>query len=135
MILADTSAWIEYDRATDSPVHRRVRELLPVASLAVTEPVIAEVLVGARTDSHEVDLRRFLARFTNLPFEIGDFDAAVRVYRRCRRVGVTPRGLVDCMVAAVAIRTSSTILAHDADLARIAEVMGIALDPASLAAR
>lgn len=28
MILADTSAWIEYDRATGSAVHRRMRQLI-----------------------------------------------------------------------------------------------------------
>ncbi len=56
-----------------------------------------------------------------------------RIYRACRRAGVTPRGLVDCMVAAVAWRRGATLLARDADLNRIAEVVGIDLDDASLA--
>jgi len=44
MILADTSAWVEYDRATGSAVHRRVVELISAdVDLAVTEPVIMEV--------------------------------------------------------------------------------------------
>jgi predicted nucleic acid-binding protein len=134
VILADTSAWVEYDRATGSRVHVRVRGLLDAgAPMAVTEPVVTEVLIGARTDEREGELRRLLARCDLLPFQPGsDFDAAVRIYRRCRRAGVTPRGVVDCMIAAVAWRRRASILAHDVDLARVAEVMGIELDDASL---
>ena len=51
MILADTSAWVEYDRATDSPVDRRLSELIETSDeLAVTEPVVMEVLASARDD-------------------------------------------------------------------------------------
>ena len=60
-----------------------------------------------------------------------DFDAAARIYRRCRAAGVTPRGLIDCLIAAVAWRHEAPLLAHDADLARIAAVIGAPLDPAS----
>jgi predicted nucleic acid-binding protein len=47
-------------------------------------------------------------------------------------VGITPRGMVDCMIAAVARRTGASLLSHDAGLVRIAHVIGIALDEASL---
>jgi predicted nucleic acid-binding protein len=134
VILADTSAWIEYDRATRSPVDLRLTELIESRGpLAVTEPVIMEVLVGARDDLREEALRRLLLRFTLLPFEVStDFDGAVRIYRRCRAVGITPRGVVDCMIAAVARRTGASLLAFDADLYRVAQVVGIDLDEASL---
>ena len=54
-----------------------------------------------------------------------DFDAATRIYRMCRRSGVTPRGMVDCMIAAVALRHGARLLANDTDLDRVADVMGI----------
>ena len=60
------------------------------------------------------------------------FDGAVRVYRSCRSRGVTPRGLIDCMIAAVALAADVPVLAHDRDLARIAEVMDLRLDEATL---
>ena len=133
MILVDTSAWVEYDRATGSPVHRRLAELVTSGyQLAVTEPVIMELVAAARDDRQEVALRRLLDRFQLLPFDsVIDFDGAVRIYRRCRRSGVTPRGMIDCMIAAVARRHSASLLAHDADLARVAEVMGIEMEAAS----
>lgn len=134
MILADTSAWVEYDRATGSAVHRRVAELIGTdGPLAVTEPVIMEVVAGARSDDRELDLRRLLLRFTLLRFDAAsDFDAAARLYRRCRAAGFTPRGMVDCMIVAVAWRHAAVLLARDSDLVRLARIAGTDLDQASL---
>lgn len=134
MILADTSAWVEYDRATGSPVDERLTELIATdGPLMVTEPVIMEVLAGARTDAREGQLRRLLLRAGLLAFDAAtDFDAATKIYRRCRRAGVTPRGMIDCMIAAVAWRRRAALLAQDADLDRVAQIIGIDLDDASL---
>lgn len=133
MILADTSAWVEYDRATGSPTDRRLTALIAgEGPLAVTEPVVMEVLAGARTDRREDDLRRLLLRFEFLPFDsAADFAAASRIYRRCRRVGITPRGMVDCLIAAVAWRRGATLLSADVDLDRVARVVGIEVDEGS----
>ena len=134
MILADTSAWVEYDRATGSAVDDRLTELIRDGGpLAVTEPVLMEVMAGARDDRRERALRRLLLRCDLLPFDVAaDFDAAARIYRRCRREGVTPRGMVDCLIASVARRNDATLLAHDVDVSRIAKVIGIGLDRASI---
>lgn len=134
MILADTSAWVEYDRATGSTVDNRVTELISSEGpLAVTEPVIMEVVAGARSDERKSDLRRLLLRFELLRFDVAsDFDAAARIYRTCRRSGVTPRGIVDCMIASVARRHRASVLAGDADMSRVAKVAGIDMDGASL---
>jgi predicted nucleic acid-binding protein len=133
VILVDTSAWVEYDRATGSAVDGRLTDLITRdRSIAVTEPVIMEVVAGARSDTREADLRRLLLRFELLRFDSAvDFDAAARIYRSCRRVGVTPRGIVDCMIASVAHRHSAALLALDGDLARVADVVGIDIDDAS----
>ena len=94
-----------------------------------------EVLAGARDDRRERELRRLLLRFELLGFDaVSDFDGAARIYRRCRAAGVTPRGMVDCTIAAVAWRRAAALLAHDVDLDRVARVIGIAIDDASLQA-
>jgi predicted nucleic acid-binding protein len=136
VILADTSAWVEYDRATGSAVDERLTELIRSdGPLAVTQPVIMEVLAGARTEAREAELRRLLLRFHLLAFDVAaDFDAAAGIYRRCRRAGVTPRGLIDCLIASVALRHRATLLSADADLSRAARVVGIELDRASTTA-
>jgi predicted nucleic acid-binding protein len=133
MILADTSAWVEYDRATGSSIDLRLSDLIASGGpVAVTEPVIMEVLAGARSDAREADLRRLLQRFRLCPFDAAtDFDGAAHIYRRCRQAGITPRGLVDCMIAAVAHRHEATLLACDSDMEHIARVIGIAMDEAT----
>ena len=136
MILADTSAWVEFDRATGSRTHLRVAELVTSpprgTELAVTEPVVMEVLAGARSEGGADDLRRLLARCVLLTVEpVSDFEAAARIYRRCRRLGVTPRGLLDCLIAAVAWRHRASLLTTDVDLVRVARVVGIELDQAT----
>jgi predicted nucleic acid-binding protein len=130
MILVDTSAWVEYDRATGSPVHLRLRELIrDTVDVAVTEPVVMEVLAGARDMRREDDLRHMMDRFTLLPFDpVVHFEAALRIYRTCRGVGITPRGLLDCMIAAVALSAGTSVLAHDIDFARMAEAVQLGLD-------
>jgi predicted nucleic acid-binding protein len=136
MILADTSAWVEYDRATASPVDVRLTEVISTdGPLVVTEPVVMEVLAGARNDEREDELRRLLLRARRLPFDAAtDFDAATKIYRRCRRAGITPRGMIGCMIAAVAWRGRAALLAQDVDLDRVAQVIGIDMDDASLRA-
>ncbi len=134
MILADTSAWIEYDRATGSSVDERVRALISEdGPLVVTEPVIMDVLAGARTEADADQLRRLMLRGGLLTFTAPtDFDAAALIDRRCRRAGITPRGMVNCMIAAVAWRHGATLLCRDVDLTRVATVVGIELDEGSL---
>jgi len=131
LILVDTSAWVEFDRATGSSTDARLTELIASgAEVAVTQPVVMEVVAEARDARRAADLRRLMDRFPLLRFDAGvDFDGAARIYRRCRGAGVTPRGMVDCMIAAVALRHDAGLLAVDIDLHRVAGVMGIPLDP------
>ncbi|MCW2526202.1 MAG: domain nuclease [Pseudonocardiales bacterium] len=133
MILADTSAWVEFDRATGSAVNIRPTQLITEdGPVAVTEPVVMEVLAGARTDARERDLRRLLQRFHLHPVDPApDFEAAARIYRQCRKNGITLHGMLDCLITAVAWRTGATLLAYDIDLPRVAGIIGVDMDEAS----
>lgn len=126
MILVDTSAWVEYDRATGSSLDRRLTELIASggAEVAVTEPVLMEVLAGARDERRHRDLRRLLTSFSWIRADpAADLEGAARIYRSCRAAGITPRGLVDCMIANIALRSDSTLLAGDGDFGMIASVV------------
>jgi predicted nucleic acid-binding protein len=122
VILADTSAWVEYLRATGSPVHLRLRELIDAeGDLRTTEVVMMELLAGATTPEGVAQLRRLLGRFDVLPVEgLADHEAAAELYRRCRAGGETVRKLTDCLIAAVAMRHGAALLHRDQDFEVIA---------------
>lgn len=131
MILPDSSAWIEYQRATESAVdHRLTMELAAAKPLATTSMVILEVMAGARDDKHAEDLRRLLARCTLItPEEPDDSLAAALLYRTCRSHGRTIRRLPDCLIAAIAIRSGLSVLHADADFDALAELTALKVAP------
>jgi len=131
VILADTSAWVEYLRATGSPANLRLRSLLGTDALATTDVVVMEVLAGARDDLHRQRLRGLLGQCeyirTSPP---DDFERAAALSFRCRRSGFTIRALTDCLLAAVALREGAAVLHVDRDFDAIARCAPLALDSA-----
>ena len=119
MIIIDTSAWIEFLRDTGSEVCNTVDDLLG-ADLAICDAISMEVLAGARDEQHLAQLRGLLARATLVPIIAEDYDQAAALYRTCRRNGETVRKLIDCLIAAVAIRSNAPVLHADADFAALA---------------
>ena len=127
MILIDTSAWVEFLRDTDSSVWRRVDKVLS-QKIAICDAIRMEVFAGARDDGHLNRLRQLLARATNLPTEPIDYDTAAALYRAGRRQGKTIRKLIDCLIAAVALRAHVPILHMDADFDALATISKLRID-------
>ncbi len=119
MILVDTSAWVEFLRDTGSDVCIAVDRLLD-ADLAICDAVSMEVLAGARDERHLIQLRGLLARATMLPTTPDDYELAASMYRSCRTHGETVRKLIDCLIAAVAVRSGATVLHADVDFEALA---------------
>ena len=127
LILIDTSAWIEFLRDAASSVCARVDALLE-GDIATCHPVRMEVLAGARDERHLHDLRGLLARATLLPTEPTDYEQASAIYRACRQQGETVRKMIDCLIAAIAIREGVPILHADADFEAIARHTPLRID-------
>jgi predicted nucleic acid-binding protein len=112
--LVDTSAWVEFLRDTGSAVCMRVEALLD-GDIATCHPIRMEVLAGARDERHLSLLRGLLARACLVPIQPTDYEEAAALYRTCRRGGDTVRKLIDCLIAALAIRADMAVLHADAD--------------------
>ena len=120
LILADSSAWIEYLRGTRSETHLQLREFIVEERVATTDLVLLEILGGARNKSHHQEFQRLLyAREYLRTYGPSDYEAGARIYRICRKGGDI-RKLTDCMIAAVAMRCGAAVLARDSDFAAIA---------------
>jgi predicted nucleic acid-binding protein len=122
VILVDSSAWVEFLRASGSRAHLRLRAALENGvDLASTDVIVMEILAGARDDPDRDRLRRLLYGLEFLPVEgPADYEHAAELYRLCRSGGETPRKLTDCLIAAVAIRNDAELLCEDADFLAIA---------------
>jgi predicted nucleic acid-binding protein len=122
VILVDSSAWIEFQRATGSSADLRLKAAIEVDEpLAVLGLIFLEVLAGARDESQAKSLNRMLSRCRLLTLEEpSDYESAAALYRACRREGTTVRRLPDCLIAAVAIREDVRLLHQDSDFDAIA---------------
>ena len=128
-MIVDTSAWVEYLRGTDSPhdraLEKAIREGDPIATPA---PVVMELLAGCPGEAAASQLQRLLARFEILEVEgLADFEDAALIQRICRRDGRTVRSMMDCLIAAMAIREARPLLARDQDYEVISGRTGLRL--------
>lgn len=124
MYLVDSSAWIEYLRASGSRAHFTVREMVrrDFPAAGVTEPVIMELFAGARDPGN---LRRIERLTSAMPLcqidPVCDFPEAGSLYKAMRDKGITIRSRIDCLIAAIAWRRNATIVHVDRDFDAIAE--------------
>ncbi|MDQ3096526.1 MAG: PIN domain nuclease [Actinomycetota bacterium] len=124
MILVDSSVWIDLLRGGDTAAGRRLAELATTPDvIATTEPVLMEVAAGA---VGQIALQRIERLFSSVPLlsvsVTSDFKDAALLYRAAREAGFTVRALTDCLIAAVALRTASTVLHKDADYVALASI-------------
>ncbi|MBA2752042.1 MAG: PIN domain nuclease [Actinobacteria bacterium] len=112
--MIDTSAWVEFLRDTGSAACTRVEALLG-AEIAVCDPIRMEVLAGARDEAHLGRLRRLLATARAVPTGPAHYDGGAALYRLCRLQGETPRRMLDCLIAAVAVDAGIPVLHADGD--------------------
>ena len=129
MIVVDSSAWIEYLRGTGSRADTTLQtELSRGGALGVVDVVRLELLAGATTDAQLIVVTRLLARAAALPSSSpADHEHAALLYRSARRSGQTVRSLIDCLVAAAALRVDAPVLARDRDYEVLASVSTLRL--------
>lgn len=123
MILVDSSVWIEVLRGKD-PGLARTALAGRTDQLAITEPVLGEVLAGAR-DADLVEQRLAALPLRRMDPSL-DYRAAASLYRATRRSGLTVRNLTGCLIAAIALRHGDTLAHRDGDFEALAQVSGLA---------
>lgn len=124
-MIADTSAWIEYLRATGSRAHLALAAAIRLHTVIwLPHVVLQELLQGARGARQ---FRELHDKLDALPAFVCDDDRelhalAALLYARGRWQGRTVRSPIDCLVAACAITGAHPLLAHDRDFTTLAQV-------------
>jgi hypothetical protein len=118
VLLVDTSVWVDYLRGVDTLATHELRNRLRggVSDLATTEPIIMEILAGAKDERGLRQLEILTNGLVLLPVNAHrDYHDAAALYRAARRRGRTIRKLIDCLIGAVAVRNEATLLHNDDD--------------------
>ena len=122
-VIADSSAWVEFLRGSGSAADRGVDAALRAGTLRVTEPVMLELLEGARDREGWDDVYRLMLTCEIAPVDSpADWVSAAALLRRMRLAGRTVGSALDCLIAVVAMRIDAAVLHKDRDFDAIAEV-------------
>lgn len=129
-MVIDTSAWLEFLIGSGSVADRLVAEAITEGTeIVVPEVVRMELLIGDPAEGWAARRRSFLDSFSLVPHEpMLDSEVAAGLHRACRRGGETVRSLIDCLVAAAALRLDLPVLHRDRDfevLARHSDLLTI----------
>jgi predicted nucleic acid-binding protein len=130
-MIVDTSVWIDYFAAPESAAGRWLADRIASdATVVVPEVMLMELLIGTTEESKAALRRRLLQRFDIEPLvALRDTEDAAAIHRRCRRAGDTVRSLIDCQVAAMALRLGLTVAHRDRDFEVIREHCGLRTEP------
>ena len=124
-MMADSSAWIDFLRATGSHANRRLRDALSRRETVwMPDVVYREVLQGAANPAQFLQLQSLLDAASPWVADDGQETArhAALLYARCRWRGITIRSANDCLIAACAIEAGEPLLHADRDFDRIATI-------------
>ncbi len=124
--VVDSSAWVDFLRGDEAAVSR-VDRLLSDGAVAVTGPIRAEVLSGARSSGEYERLRRLFEGLTAVADPPALWDR-VAEYRFALARGGFQAEIVDLAVAVAAFAGGYRLLTRDRDFARIRTVVPIELD-------
>ncbi len=126
MILVDSTVWIDYYNGIITPQSDKLDALIGKQDLLVGDIIVTEVLQGFR-DDREFDLaRKSLLSF--IPVPILSLERAVRSaqnYRTLRKMGITVRKTIDCLIATYCIETHTDLLHDDHDFDPFEQHLGL----------
>ena len=130
-MIVDTSVWIEFLTTTKSSASRWLGDRIATESkIIVPEVVLMELLIGTTDEDTAAQRRRLLQRFHIEPqAPLRDAEDAAAIHRRCRRGGDTVRSLIDCQVAAMALRMGVVVAHRDRDYETIRTHCGLQTKP------
>jgi predicted nucleic acid-binding protein len=123
MILIDSSIWIDWLSTRDTPGTQKLDALLDTPiTLFICDRILQEVLQGVRDDPRAREINKQLDVFECL--DTGGVELArtsAELFRGFRKKGVTVRGSIDVLIAALCIEHKLSLLHNDRDFDVIAK--------------
>ncbi|MDQ2711512.1 MAG: PIN domain nuclease [Acidobacteriota bacterium] len=126
MILVDSSVWIDYFKGAITAQSDKLDSLLASESLAIGDLIVAEVLQGFAAERDFEQARKVLTslRIINLGGQELAIQAA-RNFRALRKLGITVRKTIDCVIATRCIESEYDLLHNDWDFDPFVKHLGL----------
>jgi len=126
MILVDTTVWIDFFAARSlSHVVALETIIKRRENICICGIILAEVLQGIRQDTEFRKTRDLFKTLILLPMPYTVFLRSADIYRKLRKIGITIRKPLDCMIASVAIENDIPLLHNDKDFQPIERRCGL----------
>ena len=126
MIVADTSAWIDYFKGISAP-HTDILDLELSRNRIVTgDLIIAEFLQGFREERDYQEAKRIMDSLEYRDMVGKDIAlAASQNYRLLRKSGITIRKTIDVIIATFCIENDFELIHNDRDFDGIEQQLGL----------
>jgi predicted nucleic acid-binding protein len=126
MIVADTSAWIDYFNGVDAPHVEILDYELLHNRIIIGDLIIAELLQGFREDKHYKTARKLI---DNLDYrDFGGREIAYKAaenFRKLRKKGITIRKTIDMLIGTFCIQNDFELIHNDKDFEALEKYLGL----------
>lgn len=126
MIVADTSAWIDYVRGVDAPHTNTLDYELLYNRVVTGDIIIAEFLQGFREEKHFLEAKQLMESLEYRDF-LGKENAvqAARNFRTLRKKGITVRKTIDVIIATFCMANGFPLIHNDRDFDPMERYLGL----------
>ena len=128
MILVDTSVLIDFFGGNITESSNRFEAVLNKGiPFGISSIIFQEVLQGANSEKEYNLLKHYLSkqRFYNPRDSVESFADAAKIYVDCRRLGITIRSTIECIIAQTALEHDLMLLHNDRDFIAMTKVVSL----------
>lgn len=126
MFLVDSSVWIDFFRAAQTPQVKFLDEHILAGQFIVGDLILIEVLQGTRTDREFERVLKLLSVVRQMQISSrGMAIKAAQNYRRLRERGITVRKTIDTLIATRCIEDGIPLLWSDKDFDPFRDHLGL----------
>lgn len=126
MIVADTSAWIDYFRGVAAPHTDALDRALSESRIIIGDLILAELLQGFSSEREFQIAKQLMEGLEYRDFVGRDMAmAAAQNYRVLRRQGITVRKAIDVLIATFCMENGFGLIHNDRDFDPMEQLLGL----------
>jgi len=126
MVIVDTSVLVDYFAGQINSQTEWLDQPDNLDLVGITDLILTEILQGIRDETSFIETLNVLGQYT--VFETGSRELAItsaRNYRSLRRLGITVRSTIDCIIASFCIEADHQLLHNDRDFDGFEQHLGL----------